>query len=324
MIDHTRRRVVLAAASASLTAISSAFAANYPAKPIKFIIPTSAGTSADANGRFFADMLSARLNTPVVVENRSGAGGLIAYTALAKSASDGYTIMMAGLPLHLLPHFSDVQNPFDPINDFTPIARISRAPLAIVVNASSRYRSLGDLLQALKTASPELTYSTGGYGSAAHMCAVMVNKTNNTAAKHVPYKDTSAAVIDVAGDHVAFTCQGSGSVLPLIQAGKLRALAVTGLERWEALPDVPTAAQAGLTDFELWPGLDVLGPAGLPQDVVKTLSETLMQIGRTPEYVAFCRKQGLSHALMDHSSLKDQLAKEVASWKQIAAVARRS
>ncbi|MFT3719583.1 tripartite tricarboxylate transporter substrate binding protein [Pseudorhodoferax sp.] len=318
-----RRQLLHAAAALPLAALAPARAQQpYPARPLHIVVPSSTGTSTDTTARFFGEALTRRLGVPVVVENRGGAGGLIAYNAVAKSPPDGYTILLSGLPLYLLPLFSEAPDPFDPVKDFTPIARAVRAPLAFVVPVDSPYRTLGELLQALKSRADDLTYSSQGIGSSAHLCGVLLNNVNQSSARHIPFKETSAAVTDVAAGRIAFSCQGSSSVLPLVQGGRLRALAVTSPTRWSSLPDVPTAAEAGLPGFEMWPGLDFVGPAGLPAPVVQALSDAVMQIGQTAEYRTLCDKVAMLPEVMDHRQLKAAVPQEAAQWKRIALLAR--
>ncbi len=320
----TRRKILCAAASIPIVGANAVWAQQYPEKAIRILLSTGTGTAADATARYFTNGISKKLNVPVIIENRPGAGGLLAYTYVAKMPPDGYTIMLGGLPHHLLPLFSDGVPPFDTVKDFTPIARVVRAPLALVVRADSQYKTIDDLLQALKSPDSKLTYSAQGKGSSAHLCAVMLNAIGNTTSTQIQYKDTTGAVLDVAAGRVDFTCQGSSSVLALIQAGRLRALAVTSPKRWESLPDVPSTADTKLPGFEIWPGLDFLGPANLPDAIVQTLSDAIMPIAQTAEYKAFCNRQSLLHEAIDHRSLKDVIAQEAAGWKRVAAMARNS
>lgn len=319
-----RRQLILAAAALPLARLGTASAQQYPDKPIRLVVPTSVGTSADSMARFFGDALTREFGLSVVVENRSGAGGVLAYQSVARSAPDGYTLLMAGLPLQLLPLMSEVPDVFDPIKDFTHVCRVARAPLGIVVAADSPYQTLGDLVNAMRTASPEMTYASGGHGTSGHMCIVMLTQRSNTRATHVPFKDISSAVLDVAANRIDFTCQGSASVIPLIQSGRLRPLAVTGLTRWEALPEIPTAAEAGAEGVEVWPGLDIISSAGVPTDIVNYLSEKFLKIAESDEYRAFCQKQGLARATMPHEQLKKVVPQEAVSWRSLVEASRQS
>jgi tripartite-type tricarboxylate transporter receptor subunit TctC len=318
-----RRTLLKAAAGLPVLGARAAFAQQYPSRTIKIIVPASAGTSIDAAARHVADALAKQLNTSVLVDNRPGAGGLLGYQAAAKSAPDGYTLILTGLPLYLLPIFSELAAPpFDPLRDFTPVARILRVPLAIVVAADSPYRTMGDLVQAMKSKPDELTYSSQGVGSTAHLCSVLLTDMSKTKARHISYKETTTAITDVAGGRVSFTCQGSAGVLALHQAGKVRIVAVTGAKRWETLPDVPTVAESAVPGFDASSQLDFMAPAQTPEPVVQLLSRHIVQIANSAPFKEFCAKQVLLPDPVGASALAPEITREAARWKKIAQLAR--
>jgi tripartite-type tricarboxylate transporter receptor subunit TctC len=319
----TRRQLLKIGSALSMTGINPAFSQQFPSRPIKIIVPASAGTSIDAMTRFFAEPLSKRLNTPVVVENRSGAGGLLGYNAAAKAAPDGYTLILTGIPLYLLPLFSEASvAPFDAIKDFSPVARVARVPLAMVVSADSPYQSMSDLIQAMKSKPGEVTYSSQGIGSTGHLCSVVLNDMSKTKGLHISYKESTAAVTDVVAGRVAFTCQSSTGVLPLVQAGKLRILAVTGAKRWDILPNVATVAEAGVSDFEVSSQLDFMAPAHTPEAIIKLISTHLIQIAQSSQFNDFCKKQVINPDPVDAKALIPAIAREAARWKKISQLAR--
>lgn len=319
-----RRQILKAAGALPLVGMGAAHSQQFPSKPIKIIVPASPGTSIDAVTRFFSDPLSRRLNTPVVVENRSGAGGLIAYQAAAKAPADGYTLILTGIPLYLLPLFSEAgAAAFDPIKDFAPVARVARVPYAIVVAADSPYRTLSELVQAMRAKPGDLTFSSQGIGSSAHLCSVVLTDMAKAKAQHVSYKETTMAVTDVVGGRVSFTCQTSVGVLPLVQAGKLRPLAVTSTSRWEELPDVPTASESGVPSFEASSQLDFMAPAQTPEPVLRILSDEFVRIAQTPAFKEFCGRQVLARDVVGSSRLRPEMVREAARWKNIAQLAGR-
>jgi len=322
----TRRLLLKAAAALSLVGMSAAALPQpFPSRPIKIIVPASAGTSIDAVARFFSEHLARQLNTSFVVDNRPGAGGLIGYVAAAKAAPDGYTLILTGIPLYLLPLFSESPAPpFDSVKDFAPVARVARVPLAIVVPADSPYKTMGDLLQAMKNKPAELTYSSQGVGSTAHLCVVVLNDMSKTKARHIGYKETTTAVTDVIGGRIDFTCQGSAGVLGLVQAGKLRILAVAGAKRLDQLPNVPTVAESGVPGFDASSQLDFMAPAATPQAVLNLLSEHVTQIARSPEYIEFCTKQVIGADSLDSAALRPEMLREAERWKRIVQLARSS
>ena len=323
-MSSTRRSMLKAAAAIPLVAIRpSAFAQNYPSRPIKIIVPASAGTGIDAVTRFFTEPLGKRLGQSVIADNRPGAGGLLGYSQAAKAPADGYTLILTGIPLYLLPLFSESSPlPFDAQKDFVPIARVARVPQAIVVAPDSPYKTMGELLSAMKSKPGDITYSSQGVGSAAHLCAVVLNDLSRTKARHIPYKESTMALTDVVGGRITFTCQSSAGMLPLIQSGKLRALGVTNSRRWDTLPNVPTIAEAGVPDFEVSSQLDFMAPAGTPEPVLQLLSEEIAQIAKTPQYKEFCARQAMEPELMGFKALVPEVAREAARWRKIVQLAR--
>lgn len=322
-MTHTRRHILMAAGALSLALMRPAFAQEFPSKPIKIIVPASAGTSIDGMARFFSGQLSKRLNTPVVVANMGGAGGLLGYMEAKKAAPDGYTLILTGIPMYLLPLLSELPvPPFDPLKDFAPVARGARVAFAIVVSADSPYQSLSDLIQAMKNKPGDLTYSSQGVGSAAQLCSALLTDMSKTKALHIGYKETTTAVTDVVAGRVSFTCQTSTGVLPLLEGKKLRALAVTGTKRWDALPDVPTVAEAGVPGFEVSSQLDVMAPGQTPQAVRRLLSEHITQIAKTPQFKEFCAKQVLAVDVLDFEALVPEMASSAVKWKSIAQLVR--
>jgi len=320
----TRRSMLKVATSAAcVVAARPVLAQQYPARTVKIIVPAGAGTGIDAVTRFFAEHLGKRLGQAFVTDNRPGAGGLLGYTGLTKSAPDGYTLILTGIPLYLLPLMSEApQPPFDSQKDFAPVARVARIPLAIVVEPDSPHKTMKDLLQAMAKNPGDVTYSSQGVGSTAHLCAVVLNDMSRTKGRHIPYKESAMATTDVVAGRIGFTCQSSAAVIPLIQSGKLRALGVTNARRWKALPDVPTVAEAGVPGFDVSSQLDFMAPVGTPEPILKLLSEEIERIVKSPQYEEFCDKQALAPESMNYKTLVPEVAREVERWKRIVALAR--
>jgi tripartite-type tricarboxylate transporter receptor subunit TctC len=323
MTSNRRLMLKMAAAFPLVAAGAASRAQQYPSKTIKIIVPAGAGSGIDAVARFFTDPLAKRLGQAVIVENRPGAGGLIGYTQAAKAAPDGHTIILTGIPLYLLPHLSEVSPPpFDPQKDFAPIARVARLPQAIIVPADSPYKTLGDLVEAMRRKPDDITYSSQGVGSSAHLCGVVLNNLSHTKARHIPYKETGVAITDVVGGRISFTCQSSTAILPLIQAGKVRALGVTNSRRWESLPNVPTIAEAGVAGFNVASQLDFMAPAGTPDSILQILSKAFTEIAQRPDYKTFCAKQLIVPEVASANELPADIARETVRWKQIVEMAR--
>ncbi|MFF7058016.1 Bug family tripartite tricarboxylate transporter substrate binding protein [Achromobacter spanius] len=320
-----RRSLLKAAAAAPFAILSSrAWAQAYPSKSVRVLVPAGAGTGIDLVTRYFTDKLGEELGKPFVPENRPGAGGLIGYSQAAKSPPDGYTLILTGIPLYLLPLFADSAQPsYDPRVDFVPIARVVRVPQAIVVSADSRFHSINDLLKAMQQTPGEVTYSSQGVGSSAHLCAVVLNEMTKTRAKHIPYKESGMALTDVVAGRVDFTCQSSAGMLPLIQGGKLRVLGVTNANRWKLLPDTPTVEEAGVGGFEVSSQLDFMAPKGTPVEVLQTLSQALEKIARDPKFEEFCYSRAMEPEFLGYQALRAEVDKEAARWKKIVELSRK-
>lgn len=302
----------------------TAFSQQYPSRPIRIVVPASPGTAVDITARFVAEALAKSLKTPVMVDNRAGAGGLIGTDAVAKAAGDGYTLLFAGVPHLTTRWFVDGPVTFDPVKDFVPLARVSSSALCIVVKADSPYKTLGDLIAAMKRKPGEITFSSGGAGSTSHLCSVMLNDLTKTRAKHVPYKGNGPAVTDVIAGQVDFTSQGAPSVVPMVKAGKLRGLAVTSPGRWLEIPDVPTAAQAGVAGFQVASWIAALAPVATPAPVVERLSDELVRIAQSSAFKAFCAHQSMYVDIADRRQFLSELPKEDAHWKRISQLSKES
>lgn len=318
------RRNLLQALPAALGSTALLTHAQIPGKPIRLMVAASAGTTVDATARFVAEPLSRIMGVPVVVENRPGAGGALGSEAVAKSAPDGHTLLMTGVTHFSARYSGEASATYDPVKDFTGVARVCSAALAVVVAANSPYRTLADLLKAMKDKPGEIDYGTGGVGSTSHLCTVIMNDLTHTTAKHIPYKGNTQAVTDTVAGVVAFTCQGSGGVLPLIKAGRLRALAVTSLSRWDALPDVPTGIECGIPGFDVASWIACFAPARAPDAVVSAVSDGLGKIARSAEFKAFCDKQSMFVEVMEHRQFQTDIPNEDARWRRVADLVKRS
>lgn len=320
------RRHLLQALPALPAALGPAIALAQPiaGKPIRLLVAASAGTTVDAAARFAAEPLSRIAGVPVVVENRPGAGGAIGSEAVAKSPADGHTLLFTGVTHFSARYSGEASATYDPVKDFKAVARICSAALAVVVAADSPYKTMADLLAAMKARPGEVDYGSGGVGSTSHLCTVILNDLTRTSAKHIPYKGNTQAVTDTVAGIVAFTCQGSGGVLPLIKAGRLRALAVTSRDRWEALPDVPTGTECGIPGFEVASWMGAFAPARAPDAMVALVSDGLARIARSPEFKAFCDKQSMFVELVEHRAFQAGLPAEDARWRRVAELVKRS
>jgi tripartite-type tricarboxylate transporter receptor subunit TctC len=261
----------LALLSAASLAPSAVQAQAYPARPIKIIVPYAAGGAVDIVARTIGEPLSQALKQAVIVDNRPGASANIGMEMAAKAAPDGYVLLMAsnGIATNtaLFPNLT-----FDGQRDFAPVARIGYAPLVIVVPASSPAKSLKDLLAMAKAEPGKLTYASAGNGSSGHLAGELLKSAASIDVLHVPYKGGAPAITDLLGERISFMPINPVEVIAHIRAGRLRALAVASDKRFSLLPDVPTAAEAGLAGYEasVWWGL--VAPAKTPHEIVLELN----------------------------------------------------
>jgi tripartite-type tricarboxylate transporter receptor subunit TctC len=281
-------KLVHAIAAAALSFHAIAHAA-YPDRPIKMIVPFAAGQSADIFARAFADALSRRVGQPVVVENRSGAGSNLGIASAARSAPDGYTVLMAGSSMAV----NQTLYPQDRLGyelkkDLVPITGIYTVPLIFASNQESGIKSLADYVKAAKSAPGKMSFASAGVGGTQHLAAEMLNVRANIKVVHVPYRGSSAAQSDLLGNQVPVLADAVPAILPLIQAGKVVPLAVTTSRRLEQLPNVPTVTEAtGIKDFEAVGWGMLLVPAGTPQPLIDLLSKEGQAVLRTAEMQKF-------------------------------------
>ena len=264
------RFVALAATGLCSFAGLNAHAQSYPTKPLRIVVPFGAGGVADLTARTVAQKMSEGLGQSVVIDNRPGAGGIVAAEMVAKSEPDGYTLLLmsnanavsAGLFKSL---------PFDPIKDFTPVSLMGTFDLAIVTAADSRFQSLPELLSWAKANPGKLSYASGGIGGSHHLSGALFEHSAGIDMIHAPYKSGSAAATDLMGGQVHMMFEQMYAAMPSIQGGRMRALAITSKNRSPLLPDLPTMAEQGYGEVEVqnWQGL--VGPKGMPADLVKLL-----------------------------------------------------
>lgn len=261
---------------------AAAQAADYPAKPIRFIVPYTAGGTTDLVARTVGQKVSEKLGQPVIIENRGGAGGNIGMDVVAKAAPDGYTIGFGAISTNALnPHIYKSMA-FDPRKDFTAISLLGTSTIVLEVPTTSPIKSVADLIAAAKKA-PGLPYATAGAGTSMNLAGVMFAQMTGTELTHVAYKGSGPAINDMLGNTVGVMFDNLPASLPHIQAGKLRALAVAGPARSPSLPDVPTIAETGLKGYSLDPWFGVYGPAHLPAPIVKALNDAFTEALALPD-----------------------------------------
>jgi len=265
-----------------LFVLEAAVADVYPSKPVKLILPFPPGGGTDILGRLIGEQLSARLGQPVVQENRGGAGGNLGAEAVARAAPDGYTLLLAAPTLAISPALYP-KLAYDPLKDLAPIALVATVPNVMITHPSVPARTLQEFIALAKRRPGELNFGSGGAGTSNHLGGELFNMVAGVKLEHVPYKGVNLAMQDVLAGNVQLVFIGIPAAAPHIRAGKLRALAVVAPRRSSALPDVPTAAEAGLPGFEVTTWYGVLAPAGTPRAIIERLNTELARIMLAPE-----------------------------------------
>lgn len=305
-----RRRRLMTAGIAALV-VSNSRADRYPSKPIRLIVPFPAGGPTDMVARPIAALLGESLGQQIIVDNRGGAGGVIGADVVAKSPSDGYTLLMGTVGTSAINSTLYKKLPHDPISDFTPLATIASAPVAIVVRPESGVTSLKDLVAKAKANPGVVTYGSAGNGTPGHLAGAMFCSAADIKLMHIPYKGSAPAVTDLLGGQIAVMFDPLQSVYPHVQAGKLKVLAVTGRQRAPVLPNVPTVAESGWPDFEMTAWWAMFGPARLPGEIFTRLQTELDRIVRSANYRQRLGNVGLQPISIP---LADFQRSETAKW----------
>lgn len=266
---HARRApmAVLAAVVLWGLAVSSAWAQNYPSRPIRLIVPTAAGSLTDVVARKVADAMGRNMGQPFVVENIAGAAGVIATEQVVRAAPDGYTLAIVPSTHAILPALYKLS--YDAVTSITPIVMIASAPLVLVVPNKVPVRSTGELIAYAKSKSDPINIGSPGVGTVIHLGSELLGREAGIRWVHVPYKGNSGLTTDLVGGQIDAAFLGGASAVPLVRSGKVRAIAVSTLKRSSALPDVPTLDESGVPGFNVDVWIAVIGPAGLPKDIVE-------------------------------------------------------
>lgn len=269
-----------------LTFSQNAIAQPYPNKPIKLIAPFLAGGPADNIAREIAKYLRDSLGHPVVVENKTGAGGIIAATYVAKSAPDGYTLMIGSTGVLSVNQSLYKTLPYDSVNDFTPISLLVAMPSYLVVNESVPANSVKELIELTKKNPGKYSYGTVGNGSSHHTNFELFKSMANVSIVPIAYKGDAALIPDLVGGHIEMAMGLGPSILPMVKSGKLKALAVTTATRSSQMPNVPTIAESGLPGFDAFTWFALCGPPGMPQPIVAQLEAAMIKAFADPIFRA--------------------------------------
>lgn len=259
----------------------------YPVKPIRIVVGFPAAGISDGIARILAKNLAQNLGQQVVVDNRPGAGTTIAADHVAKSAADGYTLFMQDMTTHAINASLYRKLPYDSVKDFTPISLVAATPLALVVHPSLPVKTVKELIALAKSKPGQVNYGSSGIGTILHLSGETFKKRAGVNLVHVPYKSGALAVLGVIGGEVALTFPTTAIAIPMAQAGKVRALAVTTLKRAPAMPAVPTVSEAGLPGFEIVLYSGVLAPANLPGEILTRLNTEIVKAVNSAEATAY-------------------------------------
>ena len=293
-----------------------AHAQNYPVKPIRLIVGYTPGGGTDVLSRVLAKYLGESLKQTVVVENRPGAGAILATELVAKAAPDGYTLLTSP-STHTINPGLYAKLPYDTIRDFTPIGLIATSPNTVVVHPSLPVRSVKELIALARSRPGELTFATAGIGSTTHLAGEYFRSMAKIKTLHVPYKGSGQAQIDLAAGQVQYMIDSTPAALPNVRGGRTRALATTGTKRFSALPDVPTVMESGLPEYESVSWWGILGPPGMPQALVDRLNSEINRIMNLPEVKKLVLAQGADTLTSTPAEFLDYMKRETALYTRI-------
>jgi tripartite-type tricarboxylate transporter receptor subunit TctC len=288
----------------------------WPSRPVRFILPFPPGGGTDILGRLIAERLSASLGQPVVTENRGGAGGNVGAEAAARSAPDGYTIVLVAPSLAISPTLYSKIN-YDPVKDFAPVSLVATVPNVMITQASLPVQNLQEFIAFAKAKPGALNFGSGGAGTSNHLAGELFNIVTGAKLVHIPYKGVNLAMQDVLAGNVHLVFIGIPAAAPHIKAGKLRALALVAPQRSAALPEVPTVAEAGLRDFEVTTWYGVLAPAGTPRSVVTRLNAELVKIMHSPELKEKLAATGTDPLTSTPEEFAAYIQREIAKWGDV-------
>jgi tripartite-type tricarboxylate transporter receptor subunit TctC len=311
------RLALFALCAAFASAASVAAAESYPSKPIRIIVTGTPGGPPDLLARWLAERLGPALGGTIVVENRPGAGGNVAMQAAARSAPDGYTLVVAGQgPFALNPHV--YANPgYNPIGDFAPITQIERGALLLAVNPEVPVHSVAELIALANKKPGQLNYGSPGTGTPPHLASELLNRSANVKVVHVPYAGAPAAMLDLIAGRLTFTFGTVNLQLPQVKAGKIRALAVTSPTRLEALPEIPTVAESGLPGFEYIGWLGIAAPAGTLEPIIERLQREIAVILLTDEARKYFASYGREPVASTPAAFAAFIRAEHAKWGHV-------
>ena len=296
--------------------VTSSMAQSFPSKPVRFIAPFAPGGGSDLIARKLAQALTGALGQPVVVDNRTGGSGVVGTDIVAKSAPDGHTIMMTTPTFTVNPSLM-AKLPYDNIRDFAPITLIATAPHLLAVHPSLPVKSVKEVVALAKAMPEQLTFSSGSTGGSSHLSGALFNSMARITMTHIPYRGGGQAVLAIMTGEVSLGFVDLVSMLPHVNSGRVRAIALTGAKRSAVLPNTPTVAESGYPDFQsgIWYG--VIAPARTPVDTIARLNAELVKIIRTPDFLASLRAEGADVVASTPEVFGEHLKRETSRWAKV-------
>ncbi len=289
----------------------------YPAKAVRIVVAFAAGGSTDLLARSVAQRLNEAWKTPVIVDNRAGGGGIVGSDYVAKSAPDGYTLLLGTNTTNAVAASLYAKLPFDPQRDFAPITEIATIPQMLSVHPSIPAKSLAELIALARARPGQLNFGTAGTGSTSHMAMELFQSVAKIKMVHVPYKGTGPAMIDLIGGHLSLMFDVIMTSLPHVQSGRLRPLALSSLNRSNLTPQLPTVAESGYPGFEaiVWFGL--FAPAGAPPEVIRKVSEDTARVLSTPAMRELLASQGADVVASPPALFASRVQSEIVKWRKV-------
>ncbi|MBT9457334.1 MAG: tripartite tricarboxylate transporter substrate binding protein [Burkholderiaceae bacterium] len=315
-----RRTLITVSLLAGLAGLSNLALAQdaWPSKPIKLIVPFAAGGTSDILGRLLGEKLQAALKQTVIIENRAGAGGVVGADAVAKSPPDGYTLLLGTIASHAINPAMKSKMPYDASKDFAHVALLGSISNVLLVGTDQPFKSVKDVITAAKAKPDSIAFASAGQGSSQHMSGELFKLLAGADLAHVPYKGSAPAIQDLIGNQIPSSFETVTVALPHIQAGKVRALAVTSAQRSAALPNVPTMQEAGVPGFDVSSWQAMYAPAGTPVAIVTRLNSEIEKILAMPEVKARLDTLGLVHNPLTPAQFADFNRQEIAKWTRVA------
>jgi tripartite-type tricarboxylate transporter receptor subunit TctC len=314
-----QKRTFFLAGLALAAAASSSWAQTYPTKPLRLVVPFPPGGLIDNMARLLGPRLSQELGQPVVIDNKPGAGGNLGAAEVARATADGYTLLMASPPVTISPSLYKTL-PYKP-EQIVPVALLGRVPNVLIVKAGGT-ASVKQLIEKAKAKPGSMNYASNGNGTSLHLSAELFKSTTNTFITHIPYRGAAAGITAILAGEVDMMFDNLPSAMGQIQAGTVKALAVTTVRRSKALPDVPSLVELGMTDFDVSAWFGLAAPAGIPPAVLTRLEQALDKVSRQPDVAAAMLRQGAEPGFVDSKMMAAFWAADAAKWRRVAAFAK--